>query len=317
MSAARTWIADYYDAMEHYAWAPDELDHRSIRNGAETVKRKSPYDTVKRLQTLEVPFNHLLSFVFSLAPPRLAGELFKEKVGVQFDGEVNFLGRAIDKDPDVGSVTQPDFAFDGDHAFLTIETKIGSQSSIEQLQKYAFLHAIRRRNRPSRAHGHLFITPYGEQRLFPKGVRTLGDARTQAAKNLREGEQTKLTLQKAPLDGPSREAARVLLARKPLLLDRRRDDAVDEQDRRRVVVPPGAPFGEVVAHGLVVAVDAEDLHRSLSIGAGCRVYVNQLESACRARRASIPRRVRSPGEKPRVSRADFRANAAEFRSRSR
>jgi hypothetical protein len=67
-------------------------------------------------------------------------ELFKKNLGIQDYGEVSFRGRQIENE----TVTQPDLVFDGERAFLTIEVKTSSKSRIEQLQKYAYLHALQR-----------------------------------------------------------------------------------------------------------------------------------------------------------------------------
>ena len=124
--------------------------------------RKSPYQTVQRLCTLEVAFNHILAFFFSLAPSSLVAELFERHVGIQNYGAVTFRGRQIENE----TVTQPDLVFDGDHAFLTIEVKTSSKSRIEQLQKYAYLRAVAEKYKEGRAHALLFLAPFPQQRLF-------------------------------------------------------------------------------------------------------------------------------------------------------
>jgi hypothetical protein len=194
-SVSRAWTEDYYDAVSHYAWAPDELDHLSDPNRA-SKGRSSPYDTVERLRRMEVPLNHILGFFFSLAPPFLVTELFKRHVGIEATGDVAYLGREFERREVVDSVTQPDFAFENDHAFLTIETKINSRSSIEQLQKYAYLHALIRERRPGRTHGLLFLTPDPDERFFGVGAKSIADARKRAAEALRAGGANKYTLQK-------------------------------------------------------------------------------------------------------------------------
>jgi hypothetical protein len=162
METERSWTEDYYDAMTHYAWAPEDLDHRSIRDRKKVAKRESPYQTVARLRKLEVPFNHILAFFFSLAPSSIVAEVFKRNLGIQDYGEVSFRGRQIES----GTVTQPDLVFDGERAFLTIEVKTSSKSQIEQLQKYAYLHAIAEKSKGGRAHGLLFLAPFPQQLLF-------------------------------------------------------------------------------------------------------------------------------------------------------
>ena len=187
MDTERSWTEDYYDAMMHYAWAPEDLDHRSIRRRKDEVTRTSPYQTVERLRHIEIPFNHILAFFFTLAPSRVVTDLFNhhvfnDHVGVCGCGEVELLGRQIEYE----SVTQPDFVFKGDHAFLTIETKITSKTSIEQLQKYAFLHAVAESKQPGRIHGLMFLAPYPKEQLFREKFESWIQIKHRAAEDLEE-----------------------------------------------------------------------------------------------------------------------------------
>ena len=123
MKSGRAWTEDYYDALTHYAWAPDELDHLSNPRRADRG-RSSPYETVERLRRLEVPFNHLLAFFFSLAPSRFVVELFELYCGIEASGDVAYLGRNFERQLQIDLITQLDFAFENERVFLTIETKI-------------------------------------------------------------------------------------------------------------------------------------------------------------------------------------------------
>lgn len=194
----RDWTDDYYDALWHYAWAPDDLDHLSDPQRARKG-RPSPNDTIKRLRRLEVPFNHLLGFFFSLAPTPFVVDLFQPLVVAEACGDLVFLGRDFERRLRIDGITQPDFVFTSDRAFLTIELKIESKSSIEQLQKYAFLHSFVEQSNPGRTHALLFLTPHQESSLFPGKVGSLLAARNQAAKYLREGVQQKWSMQKVAI----------------------------------------------------------------------------------------------------------------------
>jgi hypothetical protein len=143
-----------------------------------------------------VPLNHILAFFFSLAPPSLIVELFKRHATIEPIGDVAYLGRVFERQEAFDSITQPDFAFDNDHTFLTIETKLNSHSSIEQLQKYAFLHALVRERRPGRTLGMLFLTPHPDERLFGTAAKSVAEARLQAAKALLAGGARKYNLKK-------------------------------------------------------------------------------------------------------------------------
>jgi hypothetical protein len=188
----RSWTEDYYDAMTHYAWAPEDLDHLSNSERERDRKRKSPYQTIARLRKLEVPFNHILAFFFSLAPSSIVAELFKRNLGIQDCGEVSFRGRQIENE----TVTQPDLVFDGEQAFLTIEVKTSSKSRIEQLQKYAYLHAVAEKSRGGRTHGLLFLAPFPQQHLFKEKFEGWDAAKRQAGEGLRSDDNKKWTVAK-------------------------------------------------------------------------------------------------------------------------
>jgi hypothetical protein len=187
----RHWIEDYYDAMLHYAWAPGDLDHLSNPE-RERRGRKSPHQTVKRLRKLEVAFNHILAFFFSSAPTSIVVELFKRHVDVVNCGEVTFRSRQIENE----LVTQPDLVFDGEDAFLTIEGKTSSKSRIEQLQKYAYLHAVAEKSKGGRAHGLLFLAPYSRQHLFKEKFEDWDAAKRQAGEGLEKDNNKKWTVAK-------------------------------------------------------------------------------------------------------------------------
>jgi hypothetical protein len=195
MSAARSWAEDYYDAMTHYAWAPDELDHHSDRD-RHKGKRPSPYDTVTRLRRLEVAFNHILAIFFCLAPSRFVAELFEAHCGVQDFAPLTHLGRDFERKAEIDSITQPDFVFENDQVFLTVEVNLDSKSSLEQLQKYSYLHCLVREQNLGRQHALLYLTRQSEALLFPGKITSLNQARKFAEQDLRSDHPAKWTVQK-------------------------------------------------------------------------------------------------------------------------
>jgi hypothetical protein len=190
----RSWTEDY--ALLHYAWAPEDLDHLSNPKRETDRKRKSPTQTVAALRRLEVPFNHILAFFFSLAPSLFVAQLFEVHTGVEPSGDLKFRGREFERRFRIDTITQPDFVFEGDRAFLTIETKIDSKSSIEQLQKYAFLHSAVQQTEPGREHGLLLLTPYPERDLFRGNISSVAAARQMAAADLRSDGAIKWSIKK-------------------------------------------------------------------------------------------------------------------------
>jgi hypothetical protein len=76
--------------------------------------------------------------------------------------------------------TQPDVAFLGQNAFLTIECKIGSKSSLGQLLKYAALHAGAASAYPGRTHALLYLTPGGRETICRFPFADWADVKAQA-----------------------------------------------------------------------------------------------------------------------------------------
>lgn len=170
------WADTYYDAIDHYAWSPDRLNHLS------NPKRPlgTPKDVLARLQRLEEPLNHILGIFFDLAPSNLVHRIFQEFAGVSSQGSLDLLRRGAGERMNLGNLTQPDFAFDGPEAFLTIECKIDSKSSLEQLLKYGALHASADARSPGRKHALLYVSPRGRETVFPTPFADWDDLKRQA-----------------------------------------------------------------------------------------------------------------------------------------
>lgn len=110
----RPWTEAYYDAMEHYAWAPDRLGHRSDPQHV----NGTPSEVLARLRRIEEPLNHIVGVFFSLAPPSLLQDLFVKFVGLPTSDDLSLMGRSVEQELNVCSLTQPDFAFSSPTAFL-------------------------------------------------------------------------------------------------------------------------------------------------------------------------------------------------------
>jgi hypothetical protein len=159
----RPWTEEYYDILEDYAWAPDRLGHKSDPDH----KLENPTNVVNRLRRLEEPMNHILGIFFALAPSDIVHEVFRRHAGLASEGSLKLLGHTVAAKLQIGDLTQPDFAFDGTNSFLTIEAKVGTnKSSLEQLLKYAALHAAAKKATPGRIHGLLYLSSSSQVGLF-------------------------------------------------------------------------------------------------------------------------------------------------------
>lgn len=174
------WAEMYYDAIDHYAWSPERLNHLSNP----THPLGTPRDVLVRLQRLEEPLNHILAIFFDLAPASLVHRIFREFVGASSTGPLELLRRGVSERMGLGNLTQPDLAFDGPESFLTIECKIGSQSSLDQLLKYGALHARAETHVPGRKHALLYVSPRGRKTVFAESFVDWDDLKRQAKEAL-------------------------------------------------------------------------------------------------------------------------------------
>jgi hypothetical protein len=177
----RPWTEEYYDILEDYAWAPDRLGHKSDPGH----KLKNPTNVVNRLRRLEEPMNHILGIFFALAPSDIVHELFRRHAGMASEGPLKLLGHTVAAELQIGDFTQPDFAFDGANSFLTIEAKVGTnKSSLEQLLKYAALHAAAKKVTPGRLHGLLYLSSSSQAGLFSEVFVDWADLKRLAGEHL-------------------------------------------------------------------------------------------------------------------------------------
>lgn len=160
----RPWTEEYYDAVDHYFWAPDRLGHLS--NPFRSLKK--PADIMARLRRIEEPLNHILGIFFSLAPSGFIQEVYRVGAGVEIDAPLCVLGRDIHSAYGINDATQPDIAFQGPTSVVTLEAKVAGRSSTEQLLKYGLLHwRITNATRPEKQ-ALLYLSDTSVGRLFPR-----------------------------------------------------------------------------------------------------------------------------------------------------
>lgn len=187
-SDQRPWPREYYDAMHHYFYAPDRLEHLS----GPKENAKGRYERVmERLMRIEEPLNHIMGLFFAIAPSNFVHGLFADYCGLASSGQLRLLGRSTDKEFDLKNFSQPDFAFDGPDSFLTIEAKIDSKSGMDQLVKYAALHNKAALGKPTRKHALLFLSKEPQAKLFKEKI--------EGWKNIRD--HAKAHLEKMPKKG--------------------------------------------------------------------------------------------------------------------
>jgi len=123
------WTELYYQIVEHYFWRPQAIGRRS------DPSKRHPWDYWKnKLESQEVPLNHVLEFLFYIAPEHLLDRIISALLG----REIINLELVV---PEPGSlnynIVQPDIIISNGNELVFVEMKVDSKSSIDQFAKYA------------------------------------------------------------------------------------------------------------------------------------------------------------------------------------
>lgn len=139
-----TWVDTYYEALEFFYWEPQHFRVQTPATAeaeklAKIAKRASRITQVRsHLRKMEVTLNHNLLQFFHLAPDNLRTRLFAEFFGRSFESAFEMHGRNFDEIFNIDAV-QPDVLFTSETDVVSIEMKIGSKCTVEQILKYALL----------------------------------------------------------------------------------------------------------------------------------------------------------------------------------
>ncbi|MCH8533252.1 MAG: hypothetical protein LAT65_20630 [Saccharospirillum sp.] len=127
---APLWTDIYYQAVEEYFWRPQVIGRISNPN-----KPSKPWSFWRsRLAKQEVPLNHILDFLFHIAPQALLDEVLVAMLGESMSGfELVAPSEGLIDD----NVVQPDIMFSNGKSLVFVEMKVDSKSSIDQFVKYA------------------------------------------------------------------------------------------------------------------------------------------------------------------------------------
>ncbi len=130
----KDWTSEYYDVMEFYYWEPQHLG--KIKN--QNSRYNSAGKALSHIQNMEVSLNHMFNVFFRLAPSSFINQVISASFPVTI--EENFLPQGRYAVSEFSSMVQPDLLFSSDETNFSIEMKIGSKSSLEQVYKYSLLH---------------------------------------------------------------------------------------------------------------------------------------------------------------------------------
>jgi hypothetical protein len=130
LQKAPYWTDLYYQVVEHYFWRPQAIGRIS-----DPQKPSRPWSHwQEKLKSQETPLNHIIDFLFHIAPQDLLDRVVTALLGRQISGLqlVALTEGTID-----GNIVQPDIIVSNSRELVFIEMKVDSQSSIDQFTKYA------------------------------------------------------------------------------------------------------------------------------------------------------------------------------------
>lgn len=140
------WLDSYYEALEFFYLEPQHL--RAKTNATDEAKkrlteiaRKSTRaeQVINHVRGMEVTLNHNIKQFFLLAPDVFRNNLFGTLFGRVFTKAFELQGRDVDKKFALANCMQPDFLFVSEEEAVSIEMKVKSQCSVDQVLKYALL----------------------------------------------------------------------------------------------------------------------------------------------------------------------------------
>lgn len=169
------WNTTYYEIIQEYYWDPKMIG----RVPAKPPVFANDREMLGNLRCREVPLNHMLALFFGLAPRDFIRGLETATFGDAADSRYRSVGvfelrRGAPHDP-----TQPDVFLVSDEACFSIEVKIGAKSKLEQVVKYALLHATHdKRHGGGRRSRLLYLTPRPVGKTWEEGFVDVRSMRT-------------------------------------------------------------------------------------------------------------------------------------------
>jgi hypothetical protein len=185
------WLDSYYEALEFFYWEPQHFRAKTqavveAKELAEIAKKSTRIEQVtKHLREMEVTLNHNIKQFFLLAPAAFRNNLFEKLFGCQFKKTFEMQGRDVDKTFGLANCMQPDFFFISEGEVVSIEMKIKSKCSVDQVLKYALLgQAVEIQQKEQKEQKEHYLVLLGSGAItsqFPKGFKS-SDELTDAIK---------------------------------------------------------------------------------------------------------------------------------------
>lgn len=141
LQKAPFWTDLYYKIVEYYFWSPQVIGR--ISNPAKSAK---PWRHWRNsLSSQETPLNHIIDFLFHIAPDEFLDAIIASLLGREAKGF-----SLVEPSPGTldASIVQPDMILCNQKELVFVEMKVDSQSSVDQFIKYAIASACIRAQDP-------------------------------------------------------------------------------------------------------------------------------------------------------------------------
>jgi hypothetical protein len=173
-----SWTELYYQVVEHYFWRPQAI-------GRKANPKISPQPWVHwklKLQKQETPLNHILNFLFHIAPQ----ELLDQAISALTQRQLSNLELVTPTQGTINNnIVQPDIIVCNLSSLVFIEMKVDSQSSIDQFAKYAIAaHSIAKDEPTITTIDLVLLSKHTEHGKIWKNSRKLGLTDTQSLRNV-------------------------------------------------------------------------------------------------------------------------------------
>jgi hypothetical protein len=171
------WTDLYYDVVEHYFWRPQAIGRISDR-----TKPARNWDHWKgKLESQETPLNHIVDFLFHIAPQ----DLLDRVISALLKRQMSDL-QLVAPTPGTldNNIVQPDIIVCNSTALVFVEMKVDSQSSIDQFTKYAIAaHCIMQDEPEPKSVDLIVLSRYADHGRVWKDSKRLGLADERAVRD--------------------------------------------------------------------------------------------------------------------------------------
>jgi len=170
LEKAQYWTDLYYDVVKHYFWRPQDIGRKAPPS---PKPRRPGWDHWRnRLRAQEAPLNHMMDFLFHVAPDELLNNTISALLPEPKSGLQLVAPTKGTIDP---KIVQPDIILSNEDSLVFVEMKVDSQSSVDQFAKYAIAaHWILKADRSYTSVDLVVLSRYGNHLQVWKDAKKLG-----------------------------------------------------------------------------------------------------------------------------------------------